>query len=120
MELQSLGGLIGLLNWLAKNFHPEISFQICEIKDALTVDIKSTNKTAKFIQPIPNSTVFPLLGRRPTTIKLFADETFYKLLNSSSQARYCFCVMKIRNVKKHRKSCQAYSSNKGCRIFRRT
>ena len=112
MELQTLGGLIGLLNSLPQIFHPEISFQICEIRDAMIVAIKPTNKAAKFIQSTPNATVFPMLGRRSTTIKLFTNKTYYKFPNNVGVLLSC---------DKDKKSCpSAWSSKSIKRVVKPT
>ena len=82
---------------------PETSFSVCEtsirVNDATVSELIATNKVVKFIQNTPTYIRIPTINIESLNIKLYSDESFNNLPNSSSQGGFIILLCnKYNNV----------------------
>ena len=101
VELTSLRGALGKLNWITGMTLPEISFQVCEISTKIksaTEEILSVNKGIKFVRNTASYITIPSMHFESLEVQLYSDASFNNLVNGGSQGAYLvFIVDKYKN-----------------------
>ena len=83
IEITSLRGALGKINWVAGMSRPEISYHICHIstrvKNATIADIFTINKVIKFIKSTPSHITIVVMNLESLQLLLYSDASFNNL-----------------------------------------